>query len=404
MLKSLTKIHRKISQKTRQISQKTRQLSQKKLNLSIKRRKRPVHDDEPAGKQEIMIFDTRNHMYFNNYSTESFDPVQEYAQYPRIQAAGENWKINRAANNRYEAREEPAVDPNMLNFNRIKINDLVEQYDQKVVIPAARDARRRNCRGCAHPFNCTTLSIFSPDEICPAYCIGCERYLSTCNSKNPLNLQCYYRLFKSLPYYQIHQRLHHSTNMIENNPVFEAHFLNDISMHPYHGSAPPYEDRFTVFHLPCSPNYYRRLVNKCGDPKYVLCDVQPVIQDRVQHFYGCNGCRQFIEHERSPIYYDTVKFAGKYDMATHKQVLAFLSYNMTCMETGLQGCWSPTGKEFFSLQLELKKPVSLGGLGFLDNFKVSLVGIDSLLEMFDAEEVHRWLAAVKAYQGYYPPT
>ncbi|CAO3620158.1 unnamed protein product [Mucor fragilis] len=323
-------------------------------------------------------------MDFNNYSTESFDPVQEYAQYPRIHAPGENWKLNRAANNRYDACEEPAVGLNMLNFNRINISDLTEQYGKKA-IPANRVFRRHKCRGCAHPFNYTTLTIFNPDEINPVFCIGCER------------------LFGSMPHFQVYQRLHHSTNMIENNPVFETHFLNDISMHPYYGSAPPYEDRFSVFHLPCSPNYYRRCVNKYGDPKYVLCDVQPVIQDRVQHFYGCNGCRQFIEHERSPIYFDTVKIAGKYDIATHKQVLAFLSYNMTCMETDLQGCWSPTGKEFFSLQLELRKPVSLGGLGFLDNFKVSLVGIDSLLELFDAEEVHKWLAAVKEYQGYYPP-
>lgn len=72
---------------------------------------------------------------------------------------------------------------------------------------------------------------------------------------------------------------------------------------------------------------------------------------------------------------------------------------MTCMYTGLQGCWTPTGKEFFSLQLELKTPIEYGGRGFLDNLKVSLVGIDSLLETFDVEDVQRWVQAVKGQQG-----
>ncbi|KAK4519581.1 uncharacterized protein ATC70_009817 [Mucor velutinosus] len=374
MLKSLTKVHRKISQKARR-------LSQKKLNLSIKRRKVPAQGYQPSNKQEISIFDIRYPIYFNNYSTESFNLVQEYAQSPRVRHPDEDWKFNRATN---EACEEPADDPNMLDLGRLNINNPMEQYDKKY-IPTARISRRHMCRGCATHFNYITLTISSPDEINPTYCIGCER------------------LFGSMSNFEVHQRLHHSTNMIKNNPVFETHFLNDISMHPHYGCAPPHDNRYTLFHLPCSPNYYKRFVNKYGDPKYVLCDVQPVIQDRLQHFYGCNGCRQFIEHERSPIYFDTVSIAGKYDMATHKEVLAFLSYNMTCMETGLQGCWSPTGKEFFSLQLELKTPVSVGGRGFLNNFKVSLVGIDSLLEMFDAEDVHRWLKAVKEHQGYYPP-
>ncbi|GAN10495.1 hypothetical protein MAM1_0362d10036 [Mucor ambiguus] len=374
MLKSLTKVHRQISQKTRQISQKTRQLSLKKLNLSLKRRKMPAQNCQSVDKQEIMIFDI-------GYP---IDPVQEYAQYPRVHNTGGNWKYSKAAYDGYEAYEEPALDPSMINFDRLDINDPMEQYDQRL-IPAARINRRHKCRGCGLPFNYTTITIFSPDEINPTYCIGCER------------------LFGSMLNFQVHQRLHHSTNMIKNNPVFETHFLNDTSMHPHYGCAPFYDNQQAVFHLPCSPNYYKRFVNKFGDAKYVLCDVQPVIQDRLQHFFGCNGCRQFIEHERSPIYFDTVSIAGKYDMATHKEVLAFLSYNMTCMETGLQGCWSPTGKEFFSLQLELRTPVLLGGRGFLDNFKVSLVGIDSLLEMFDAQDVRKWLKAVKEHQGYYPP-
>ncbi|KAF1804807.1 hypothetical protein FB192DRAFT_1433317 [Mucor lusitanicus] len=329
-----------------------------------------------------MIFDigypTNN---LNNYSTESFNPVQAYAQYPRVRHPDENWKFN----NRYETRQEAAVDPNMLDFGRLNINDPREQYDQQF-IPAGRINRRNKCRGCALPFSYTTLTISSPDEINPMYCIGCES------------------LFGSMSNLQVHQRLHHSTNMIKNNPVFEAHFLNDTSMHPHHSHAPPYDDRYTLFHLPCSPNYYRRLVNKYDDSKYVLSDVQPVIQDRVKHFYGCNGCRQFIEHERSPIFFDTFRTYGKYDMVTHREMLGFLSHNMTCMETGLQGCWSPTGKEFFSLQLKLRTPVSLGGRGFLNNFEVSLVGIDSLLETFDVQDVRRWLKAVKEHQGYYPPS
>ncbi|KAL9552727.1 hypothetical protein MBANPS3_003639 [Mucor bainieri] len=374
MLKSLTKVQRKISEKTRQISQKTRQLSKKRLNLSIKRRKMPAQDFQPADNQKTMIPDVGYHTNnLNNYSRESFNPVQEYAQYPRrVDNPGKNWKFNNAANNRYDAHEEPAIDL-MFDLDRLNIND--QQY-----IPATRTSHRNKCRGCAVPFDYTALTIFSPDQMNPLYCIGCER------------------LFGSMSNFHAHQRLHHSTNLIKNNPAFETHFLNDISMHPSLLS-----NHTTLFHLPCSPNYYRRFFNKYGDAKYVLCDDQPVIQDRVHHFFGCNGCRQFIEHERSPIYFDTVKLTGTYDIATHKEVLAFLSYNMTCMETGLQGCWSPTGKEFFSLQLELRTPVLLGGRGFLDNFKVSLVGMDSLLEMFDAQDVHRWLRAVKDHQGYYPP-
>lgn len=162
MLKSLSKIHRKISQKTRQLSQKTRQLSQKKLNLSIKRRKMPAQGFYPEEKQEIMIFDTRHPATFNN-STESFNPVQEYAHYPRNRDPDEYWKLNRSAVDRYDACQEPNV------------LDPMEQYDQQG-IPIGMVNRKHKCRGCRLPFNFNTLTISSPDEVNPIYCIGCERY------------------------------------------------------------------------------------------------------------------------------------------------------------------------------------------------------------------------------------
>jgi hypothetical protein len=160
MLKSLTKVHRKISQKTRQ-------LSLKKLKLSVKRRKMPAQNCELVDKQEIMIFDI-------GYPINS---AQEYAQYPRVHNTGGNWKYSKAANNGYGAYEEPTLDPDMLDFDRLDINNPMEQCDQKLT-PVARINRRHKCRGCALPFNYTTITIFSPDEINPTYCIGCERYLS----------------------------------------------------------------------------------------------------------------------------------------------------------------------------------------------------------------------------------
>ncbi|CEP11087.1 hypothetical protein [Parasitella parasitica] len=241
---------------------------------------------------------------------------------------------------------------------------------------------KASCRGCGQILHCDSKDT-NTNSIESTLCPECERVFTPTTSEADIQL-----------------RFDYSANRIENNAVFETHFLNDFFMHQHFNGLPgkPNEE---VYHLPLSPNYYyKKHSNESDQAEFSLCETQS-IEDKVAHFRNCEGCKAFVRREKEILKAAFKESGGIYCDSGLKfgELFAFMVKNTKCMVSGLQGCWSEGGVEMFSLTIGYNVPPEQGGFSIIKNLKVCL---DGLGDMY-TDEHEKWVEALKKQQGYYTP-